>query len=149
MVALECLFVHMYTQRISATHQGKTTLTAGKRNICINCLSIEISRVSLGTETSTDFINSFYASEKHCIINSLLIPQSWKLNEFTPFNPGQILVQKMKQLETKTKQYCTCQTNFITVYGMFSNKLGLLAYIQLPILLFVLRFSNSEFCCQL
>lgn len=80
--------------------------------------------------------------------------KSWKLNEFTPFIPGKVLVQKMKQLKTEMKQHCTCQANFITVYGMFSNKLGLLAYIQLtntficavsPTLNFAASYSSVQF----
>lgn len=68
------------------------------RNICINHLCTEISGASLGTEHSTGCINSIRASEEHYNINFLLMSQT-KLenNEFTPFIPGQILVQKMKQ----------------------------------------------------
>lgn len=70
-------------QRMPDTRQGKTTFTTESRNIRINGFRTEISSLSLGTEPSTDCINSISASEENYNIDFLLMSQTkLETNEF-------------------------------------------------------------------
>lgn len=119
-------------QRMADTHQGKTTFTnREKKTICINDLSIEICRMPPGREHSTDYTNSMGASQGHYSIDYFVNATKLGINELIPFSPGQILAPKWSGEKAEMNQYWTCYASCIAVQGMLSNKIGLLAYIQL------------------